>query len=76
MLIEETGGGDTPLIQTLLSCDDELPLSLLSGIDIDDQLISTGIETAFTTIEYGGDDRWRDLTVSLVHGMPFLLDFK
>ena len=56
------------MIQTLLSCDDELPLSLLSGIDIDDDIISTGIETAFTTVEYGGDDRWRDLTVSLVHG--------
>ncbi|KAK6527995.1 hypothetical protein TWF281_009254 [Arthrobotrys megalospora] len=67
-LLEVGCGGNTPLIQTLLSCDDELPLSLLSGIDIDDQLITTGIETAFTTVEYGGDDRWRELTVSLVHG--------
>lgn len=67
-LLEVGCGGNTPLIQTLLSCDDELPLSLLSGVDIDDDLISTGIETAFTTVEYGGDDRWRDLTISLVHG--------
>ncbi|KAF3164360.1 hypothetical protein EYR41_001412 [Orbilia oligospora] len=67
-LLEVGCGGNTPLIQTLLSCDDELPLSLLSGIDIDEGLISTGVETAFTTVEYGGDDRWRDLTVSLVHG--------
>ncbi|EGX47456.1 hypothetical protein AOL_s00083g392 [Orbilia oligospora ATCC 24927] len=67
-LLEVGCGGNTPLMQTLLSCDDELPLSLLSGIDVDEDLISTGIETAFTTVEYGGDDRWRDLTVSLVHG--------
>ncbi|KAF3312933.1 hypothetical protein TWF173_006515 [Orbilia oligospora] len=67
-LLEVGCGGNTPLIQTLLSCDDELPLSLLSGIDVDEDLISTGIETAFTTVEYGGDDRWRDLAVSLVHG--------
>ncbi|KAK6520523.1 hypothetical protein TWF506_000775 [Arthrobotrys conoides] len=67
-LLEVGCGGNTPLMQTLLSCDDELPLSLMSGIDIDEEIISTGVETAFTTVEYGGDDRWRDLTVSLVHG--------
>ncbi|KAK6345206.1 hypothetical protein TWF718_007133 [Orbilia javanica] len=67
-LLEVGCGSNTPLIQTLLSCDDELPLSLLSGIDIDEDLMSTGIDTAFTTVEYGGDDRWRDLTVSLIHG--------
>ncbi|KAK6360637.1 hypothetical protein TWF730_006773 [Orbilia blumenaviensis] len=67
-LLEVGCGSNTPFVQRLLSCDDELPLSLLSGIDVDDELISTGPETAFTTVEYGGDDRWRDLTVSLVHG--------
>ncbi|KAJ6260506.1 Small RNA 2'-O-methyltransferase [Drechslerella dactyloides] len=65
---ELLGGGNTPLMQSLLSCEDELPLSILSGIDIDEELFSVGVESAFTTCEYGGDDRWRDLTVSLVHG--------
>ncbi|KAK6505135.1 hypothetical protein TWF481_007056 [Arthrobotrys musiformis] len=67
-LLDVGCGGNTPLIQTLLSCDDELPLSLLSGIDIDSNLAPTGSLTAFTTLEYGGGDRWRELTVSLVHG--------
>ncbi|EPS44761.1 hypothetical protein H072_1285 [Dactylellina haptotyla CBS 200.50] len=67
-LLEIGCGGNTPLMQTLLSCDDELPLSILSGIDIDDQLFSIGVDSAFTTCEYGDDDRWRDLTVSLLHG--------
>ncbi|KAK6543067.1 hypothetical protein TWF694_006992 [Orbilia ellipsospora] len=67
-LLEVGCGGNTPLMQTLLSCDDELPLSILSGIDIDEDLFTVGVDTAFTTCEYGDDDRWRDLTVSLLHG--------
>ncbi|KAF3939321.1 hypothetical protein ABW19_dt0202728 [Dactylella cylindrospora] len=67
-LLDVGCGGNAPLIQNLLPCDDELPLSLLSGIDIDEDLFSVGAETAFTKRDYGDDDRWRDLTVSLFHG--------
>ncbi|KAK6359704.1 hypothetical protein TWF696_000846 [Orbilia brochopaga] len=67
-LLEVGCGGNTPLMQSLLRCDDELPLSILSGIDIDQQLFSDGIKTAFTPRGDDEEDRWRDLTVSLIHG--------
>lgn len=70
--ILDVGCGEGRLLQSLINCDDRIPLSRIVGLDVS----LPALKAAAKSIELGGwgnktNDRWRNLDVFLVNGIPF-----
>ncbi|KAG0126559.1 hypothetical protein HOY82DRAFT_627335 [Tuber indicum] len=74
-LLDVGCGSEILLLRSLIPCEDTLPIELLTGIDISDDIKSTmcaeSISPGAWTGSASGEDRWRPLDIVLLHG-----DFK
>ncbi|KAI5840318.1 hypothetical protein DFP73DRAFT_559517 [Morchella snyderi] len=61
-------GTDLCLLRSLMPCDDDLPLEHVTGIDMDDDLLSQELIESLEPDHEDEEARWRALTVRLLHG--------
>lgn len=61
-------GTDLCLLRSLMPCDDDLPLENITGIDMDDDLLSQELIESLEPDNKDEEARWRELTVRLLHG--------
>lgn len=77
-LLDVGCGSDVLLLRSLIPCEDILPIELLTGIDISDDIKSPScvesIAPGAWTGNAFGEDRWRPLDIVLLHGM-FVFSF-
>lgn len=71
-LLDVGCGPDILLLRSLIPCEDILPIELLTGIDISDDIKSPScvesIAPGAWTGNAFGEDRWRLLDIVLLHG--------
>ena len=58
-------GTDALLLGSLTTPDEEFPLEVLTGIDIDRGIWNEGVKNAFPEEE---EDRWMNIRVNLLYG--------
>jgi hypothetical protein len=65
----DVGCGECSFVRRLTPCDDQLPLELITGIDVDDDH-ANGMSWATLRPGAGedGNERWRLLNIRLLHG--------
>lgn len=68
----DAGCGEAQLLRRLTPCDDYLPLTQLTGIDLSNDIWDPSLSETLAPGGYFGtgrpDERWRPVNVSLLHG--------